>query len=90
MSNTQILRDYSSIVIARQAALKATQSLIESHQLKISMKQYVRIFDRFYSFIETGDRSWIDKMDEFFKLQDNENFNKLFPNEENGNKENKS
>jgi hypothetical protein len=54
------------------------------------MKQYVRIFDRFYSFIETGDRSWIDKMDEFFKLQDNENFNKLFPNEENGNKENKS
>lgn len=78
MSNIQKIKDYSSLVIARQAALKATQAVIEAHGLKISMKQYVRIFDRFYSFIETGDRSWIDKMDEFFKLEENKNFEKLF------------
>lgn len=76
--NSQKIKDYSSIVIARQAALKATQSVIEAHGLKLSMKQYVRIFDRFYSFIESGDRTWIDKMDEFFKLEDNKNFETIF------------
>ena len=76
MSTQQTLKDYSSLVIARQAALKATQALIESHQLKLSMKQYIRVFDRFYQFIESGDRSWIDNMDKFLKLEDNQNFEK--------------
>jgi hypothetical protein len=77
MNTQQLLKDYTSIVIARQAALKATQGLIESHELKLSMKQYVRVFDRFYQFIESGDRSWIDNMDVFLKLEDNKNFEDL-------------
>lgn len=78
MNNNQVIKDYSSIIIARQSALKATQAVIESHGLKISMAQYMRIFDRFYSFIETGDRSWVSNMDTFFKLEDNKNFEETF------------
>lgn len=81
METRQVIKDYSSVIIARQAALKATQAVIEAHGLKISMKQYIRLFDRFYSFIESGDRSWIDNMDKFFKLEENKNFNEIFGNE---------
>lgn len=81
METKQIIKEYSSVVIARQSALKATQSVIEAHGLKLSMKQFIRLFDRFYQFIESGDRNWVDKMDKFFKLEDNKNFNEIFGNE---------
>lgn len=79
--NTQVLKDYSSIVIARQAALKATQSVVETYNIKVSMKQYFQLVDRFYKFIETGDKDWCEGMDKFFKLEDNKHFKEIFDNE---------
>jgi hypothetical protein len=82
MNTQQVLKDYTSIVIARQSALKATQSLVDSHNLKLSMAQFMRLCDRFYSWIESGDRRWIDKVDEFFKLEENKNFEEVFKDNE--------
>jgi hypothetical protein len=42
----------------------------------------MRLCDRFYSWIESGDRKWIDKVDEFFKLEENKNFEKVFKDNE--------
>lgn len=78
MNSNQRIKDYSAVVIARQSALKATQAIIEAHGLKVNMVQYMRIFDRFYTFIETGDTSWVNNMDNFFKLEQNKNFEEAF------------
>ena len=81
METTQIIKDYNSKVIARQSALKATQSCVETYNLKLSMRQYFQLIDRFYKFIETGDKEWCDGMDKFFKLEENKNFTEIFGNE---------
>lgn len=78
MNSNQIIKDYSSIVIARQSALKATQSVVETYKIKISVKQYFQLVERFYKFIETGDYSWCEGMDKFFKLEQNKNFEEIF------------
>lgn len=77
MNSQQIIKDYTSIVIARQSALKAAQSLVDTYQLKLSMKQFIRLVDRYYQFIESNDRSWIDGLDNFLKLEENKNFEEL-------------
>jgi hypothetical protein len=77
MTTQQIIKDYTSIVIARQSALKAAQGIVDTYQLKLSVKQFIRLVDRFYQFIESGDRSWIDGLDNFLKLEDNKNFENL-------------
>lgn len=69
MTTTQTIKDYSSIIIARQAALKAAQCFTSEHKLQLSATDLFLLVERFYKFIETGDTSFSTKFDKYLSLK---------------------
>ena len=69
MTPQQKLKEYSSIVIARQAAIKAAQAFITEHQLKLSAHDLFLLIERFYGYIETGDCGFKVKLDKYLGLK---------------------
>jgi hypothetical protein len=75
MTTTQTLKDYTGIVIARQAALKAAQTFTTEHKLQLSASDLFLLVERFYSFIETGNTSFSPKLDKYLSLKNDPQLN---------------
>jgi|APGre2960657404_1045060.scaffolds.fasta_scaffold219640_2 hypothetical protein len=69
MNTQQALKEYSSIVIARQSALKAAQCFASENQLKLSASDLFLLVERFYGFIETGNTEFKVKLDKYLSLK---------------------
>ena len=69
MNPQQVLKDYSSIVIARQSALKAAQIFASENELKLSASDLLLLVERFYGFIETGNTDFKYKLDKYLSLK---------------------
>lgn len=69
---TQLFKEYTQPIVERQAALKTTLTLMETHNLKWSMKDIMLVNKRLVEWMETGDESWIEKMDNYFGLKNDQ------------------
>jgi len=75
---TQLFKEYTQPITNRQSALKAALTLMTSHNLAWSMKDIMLVTDRIQNWMETGDDKFVPKMDEYFKLKDDEKLQELF------------
>lgn len=69
---TQLFKEYTQPIVNRQAALKTTLTLMETHNLKWSMKDIMLVNKRLIEWMETGDESWVEKMDNYFGLKNDQ------------------
>ena len=65
----QAFKEYTQPIVNRQSALKTTLTLMTSHDLKWSMRDIMLVTQRLTEWMETGDESWVKRMDEYFKLK---------------------
>lgn len=75
---TQLYKEYTQPIVERQAAIKTALSLMEAHNLQWSMSDLMLVTKRLVHWMETGDDSWVKKMDEYFKLKSDEKLGELF------------
>jgi hypothetical protein len=75
---TQLFKEYTQPIVERQAALKTTMTLMETHNLKWSMSDILLVSKRLIQWMETGDESWVKKMDEYFQLNRDQQLEELF------------
>jgi hypothetical protein len=69
---TQLFKEYTQPIVERQAAMKTTITLMEAHNLKWSMSDIMLITKRLVQWMETGDDTWVKKMDSYFKLKNDQ------------------
>lgn len=69
---TQLFKEYTQPIVERQAALKTTLTLMETHNLKWSMKDIMLVNKRLVEWMETGDESWVEKMDNYFGMKNDQ------------------
>lgn len=74
---TQLFKEYTQPIVNRQSALKTAMTLMTSHDLKWSMKDIMLVTQRLITWMETGDDSFVEKMDQYFKLKDDEKLDEL-------------
>lgn len=74
---TQLFKEYSQPIVNRQSALKTALTLMTSHDLKWSMKDIMLVTQRLTEWMETGDESWVKRMDEYFKLKSDQQLEEL-------------
>lgn len=74
---TQLFKEYTQPIVNRQSALKTSMTLMTSHDLKWSMKDIMLVTKRLITWMETGDDSFVEKMDQYFKLKDDEKLDEL-------------
>lgn len=75
---TQLFKEHTQPIIDRQSALKAAMNLMTAHNLQWSMTDVMLVTQRILSWMETGDDSWVKKMDTYFKLKEDEKLSELF------------
>jgi len=77
---TQLYKEYQEPQIRRQSALKSAMSIMESHELKLSMKDLFGLTKRIEQFIETGDTSWSVPFDNYVNLVSDERLQTILHN----------
>ena len=75
---TQLFKEYTQPIIDRQSALKAAMTLMSSHNLQWSMSDIMLVTKRIQNWMETGDDSWVKKMDQYFKIKEDQVLQELF------------
>lgn len=80
---TQLFKEYTQPIVERQSAIKTAISLMEAHNLNWSMTDIMLVSKRLVSWMETGDESWVKKMDEYFGLKADQQLQELFQHETN-------
>lgn len=74
---TQLFKEYTQPIVERQSAIKTAVSLMEAHNLQWSMSDLMLVTKRLVQWMETGDESWVKKMDEYFKLKADQQLEEL-------------
>ena len=69
---TQLYKEYMEPQIRRQSALKSAVSIMEAHELKLSINDLMLLTKRIDQFIETGNSSWSSQFDSYVKLKSDE------------------
>jgi hypothetical protein len=69
---TQLYKEYMEPQIRRQSALKSAVSLMEAHELKLSVNDLLLLTKRIDQYIETGNSSWSSQFDSYVKLKSDE------------------
>ena len=75
---TQLFKEYTQPITNRQSALKAALTLMTSNNLSWSMKDIMLVTERIQNWMETGDDSFVPKMDKYFKLKSDQQLEELF------------
>lgn len=75
---TQLFKEYTQPIVNRQSALKTALTLMSAHNLQWSMKDLMLVTDRLVNWMETGDDSFVNKMDNYFKLKADQQLEQLF------------
>lgn len=75
---TQLFKEHTQPIIDRQSALKSAMNLMTAHNLKWSMSDLMLVTKRILHWMETGDDSWVKKMDQYFKLKEDQLLHELF------------
>ena len=69
---TQLYKEYLEPQTRRQSALKASITLMEAHDLKLSINDLLLLTKRIEQFIETGNTGWSGQFDAYVKLKSDE------------------
>jgi hypothetical protein len=64
---TQLYKEYIQPQINRSSALSNVLSFVKIMGLKPTTEELFLMVERFQSFVETGDKDWVKRMDKFIK-----------------------
>lgn len=64
---TQMFKEYQLPQLNRSTALQSVISFCKINQIKPTTEELFRMCDRYMSYIETGDRSWVLLVDNYIK-----------------------
>ena len=62
---TQMFKEFIQPQINRAAALRAVLDFCQINQVQLSNELLFRLVTLYIKFIETGDREWVSKVDEY-------------------------
>lgn len=62
---TQLYKEHVQPQINRASALSAVMQFCQLNDLKLSMELTLRLCDLYVKYIETGDKEWVRKVDEY-------------------------
>lgn len=74
---TQLFKEYQQPITNRQSALKSAMTLMTAHNLQWSMKDIMLVTERIQNWMETGDDSFVPKMDQYFKMKSDQQLEEL-------------
>lgn len=74
---TQLFKEYSQPITNRQSALKSAMTLMTAHNLQWSMKDIMLVTERIQNWMETGDDTFVSKMDQYFKMKHDQQLEEL-------------
>lgn len=75
---TQLFKEYSQPITNRQSALKAAMTLMTAHNLTWSMSDIMKVVKCIEKWFETGTETWVEGLDTYFKLKEDEKLQELF------------
>jgi hypothetical protein len=64
---TQLYKEQVQYQITRSAAMAAVLDFATLNGIKMTLAEMMALVEKYILFIETGDKSWIKKVDEYFK-----------------------
>jgi hypothetical protein len=62
---TQLYKEHIQPQINRTAALRAVLDFCKMNQIKLTTKELIKMTERYIQFIETGDKSWVELVDNY-------------------------
>jgi hypothetical protein len=62
---TQLFKEYQQPQINRTAALRCVLDFCKINQIKLNTKELMKLTERYIQFIETGDKSWVEAVDQY-------------------------
>jgi hypothetical protein len=62
---TQMFKEHIQPQINRTAALRAVLDFCKLNQIKLTTKELIKLTERYIQFIETGDKSWVELVDQY-------------------------
>ena len=62
---TQLFKEHVQPQINRTAALRAVLDFCKINQIKLTTKELMKLVGRYQQFIETGDKSWVEAVDNY-------------------------
>jgi hypothetical protein len=62
---TQMFKEHIQPQINRTAALRAVLDFCKMNQIKLTTKELMKMVGRYQQFIETGDKSWVEAVDNY-------------------------
>tara|TARA_R110000868_G_scaffold65849_1_gene196706 strand:+ start:272 stop:529 length:258 start_codon:yes stop_codon:yes gene_type:complete len=62
---TQLYKEHIQPQINRTAALRAVLDFSKMNQIKLTTKELIKMTERYIQFIETGDKSWVELVDNY-------------------------
>lgn len=62
---TQLFKEHIQPQINRTAALRAVLDFCKMNQIKLTTKELMKLVGRYQQFIETGDKSWVEAVDNY-------------------------
>ncbi len=66
-NRTQLFKEWTQPQINRSTALRSTIEYCTLHGIKLDIKLTMLMTKRFMEYLETGDTSWMDKMESFLE-----------------------
>jgi len=75
---TQLFKEAVQPIVDREAAMKTTLQFMSAHNLQWSMEDIMLVNKRVLQWFQTGDESWVTKMDTYFKLKRDQQLQELF------------
>jgi hypothetical protein len=67
---TQLFKEWVQPQINRSSALSTTMTILESNGLKLTNKEILALCEKYISYLETGDISWADTVDNYMKAKE--------------------
>lgn len=64
---TQLYKEYVQPQINRSTALRTTIEYCTLHGIQLNVKETMTMTKRFMEYLETGDTSWMDKMESYLE-----------------------
>ena len=62
---TQVYKEFIQPQINRTSALRAVLDFCKMNQIKLTTKELIKLTERYIQFIETGDKSWVELVDNY-------------------------
>jgi len=72
---TQLFKEYVQPQINRSSALRTTIEFCTLHGIQLNVKETMLMTQRFMEYLETGNKSWEDKMEKFVEDKKKEQVN---------------